>query len=246
MRVVLSDIDEDALTSAASRLDAETLAVRADVRSWDEMDALASRTFQQFGGVHVLCNNAGVLLGGRTWELARREWEWALGVTWGGVVHGVASFLPAMLSRGEPGHIVNTASIGGLIPFAGRPSYTTAKYAVVGFSEALALDLLEVGAAIGVSMICPGPTGSALHESNDRLSPEGRRVATLPHDVPRLPAPDAARQVVSAILENRFWVLTHPEYNDQIRRRVALMLDRAELGPARVISASSRPRETGK
>ena len=207
------------------------------------MDALASRTFQQFGGVHVLCNNAGVLLSRHTWELSRKEWEWGLGVTWGGVVHGVASFLPTMLARGEPGHIVNTAWIGGLIPFAGRPSYTTAKYAVVGFSEALALDLLEVGALIGVSVICPDRPGAHFMKAAIDCLRASRRWRRCPPDVPRLPAPDVARQVVSAILEDRFWILTHPEYNDQIRRRLASMLDGAGLEPGSS-SLSVEPPET--
>jgi NAD(P)-dependent dehydrogenase (short-subunit alcohol dehydrogenase family) len=120
MRVVLADIHPAALEAAAERLGGDVLAVPTDVTSWDAVDELEARAVERFGNVHVLCNNAGVQLPGVTWEFTHAEWEWVLGINWGGVVHGIRSFVPGMVAHGEPGHIVNTASLGGLIAFPGR------------------------------------------------------------------------------------------------------------------------------
>jgi NAD(P)-dependent dehydrogenase (short-subunit alcohol dehydrogenase family) len=233
MRVVLSDVDEERLEAAAGRLSGEVLAVVADVRSWSAVDELAARTLERFGSVHVLCNNAGVQLPAKTWELSREEWEWVLGVSWGGVVHGIKSFVPGMVARGEPGHVVNIASVGGLVAFPTLAAYTAAKYAVVGLSEVLALDLRAEGAPIGVSCVCPGPTVSALRENSARLGPSGRNVPSV-GELPRIPAEDVADAVVAGIKGNRFWVLTHPAYGEQIRARTEAMLDSGEVLAARI------------
>jgi NAD(P)-dependent dehydrogenase (short-subunit alcohol dehydrogenase family) len=230
MRVVMADVDPAALEREAARLavdrDVEVLAVPTDVTSWDESDRLAARVVERFGAVHVLCLNAGVQLPGLTWELTRGEWEWVLGVNLGGVVHGIRAFVPGMVERGEPAHVVTTASLGGLVPFAGIAAYTAAKYAVVGLSEVLAEDLRSNDAPIGVSVLCPGPTLSSLRENSRLLRPggaEGREVP-LVTDVPRLSAATVAGLVVDAIRENRFWILTHPEYAETIRQRCEAML----------------------
>jgi NAD(P)-dependent dehydrogenase (short-subunit alcohol dehydrogenase family) len=220
MRVVMSDV------AAVPSIDGDVLAVTADVRSWESMDELAERAFEHFGAVHVLCNNAGVQLDRRVWEFTRDEWEWVLGVNWGGVVHGLHAFLPRMIASGEPGHVVNTASVGGLLAFPRIAPYTAAKFAVVGLSEALANDLREEGVPIGVSVLCPGPTMSALRENSDRLRPQGEGAgpSSVAH-VHRVPAADVAAAVVEAIRGDRFWILTHPEYNDLIEQRAAGILE---------------------
>lgn len=241
MRIVMADVDPAGLDAAAERLaedsGAEVLAVPTDVTSWDQMDALESRVVERYGAVHVLCNNAGVQLPGVAWEFTRTEWEWVLGVNLGGVVHGVRSFVPGMVARGEPAHVVNTASIGGLIAFPGLAPYTAAKFAVVGLSECLESDLRDRGAPIGVSVLCPGPTLSSLRENSAALRPEGEQCRTVPlvTDLPRTPAGDVAAQVVDAIRENRFWVLTHPAYNETIRERTRGIVDTNALVVAEIL-----------
>lgn len=221
MRVVMADVGPVALEAAAARLDADVLAVPTDVTSWDEVDALEARVAERFGAVHVLCNNAGVQLPGTAWEFTRREWEWVLGVNLGGVVHGIRSFVPGMIAHGEPAHVVNTASIGGLVAFPALAPYTAAKYAVVGLSECLQHDLRAADAQVGVSVLCPGPTLSSLRENSTLLRPGGEdgREVPLVTALPRTPAADIAAQVVDAIRAKRFWVLTHPAYNETIRER---------------------------
>ena len=138
----------------------------------------------------------------------------------GGVLHGIRSFLPGMVERCEPGHVVNTASISGLLAYPGLGMYTTAKYAVVGLSESLEQDLRAREAPIGVSVLCPGPTLSSLARGawSCARRDTGRDIP-LVTDVPRMPAADVAAQVVDAIRHDRFWILTHPSYNEAIRAR---------------------------
>jgi NAD(P)-dependent dehydrogenase (short-subunit alcohol dehydrogenase family) len=223
MRIAMADVDPAALEAAAERLVADTgteaLAVATDVMKWDEVDALEARVVDRFDAVHVLCNNAGVQLPGVTWEFTREEWTWVLGVNLGGVVHGIEAFVPGMVERGERGHVVNTASLGGLIAFPGLAPYTAAKYAVVGLSECLEHDLRAQDVPIGVSVLCPGPVLSSLRENSSALRPAGSRDVPLVAELPRTLAADVAAQVVDAIRDNRFWILTHPDYNETIRAR---------------------------
>ena len=225
MRVAMADLDPAGLDAAAEQIEAttgaEVLAVPTDVVKWDEVAALEARVVDQFGAVHVLCNNAGVQLPGVTWEFTRGEWEWVLGVNLGGVVHGIEAFVRGMVERGEPGHVVNTASVGGLVAFPGLAPYTAAKYAVVGLSECLGHDLRARGVPIGVSVLCPGPVLSSLRENSATLRPGGEQGRDVPllTGVPRMPAADVAAQVVDAIRHDRFWILTHPAYAETIRER---------------------------
>ena len=174
----MADVDPAALDAAAARLAADTgadvLAVPTDVMNWDEVAALEARVVDRFGAVHVLCNNAGVQLPGVTWEFTRREWEWVLGVNLGGVVHGVRSFLRGMVEHGEPGHVVNTASVGGLVAFPDLAPYTAAKYGVVGLSECLEHDLRAQDAADRRLGPLPRP-GAQLAAREQHAAPPGRR-----------------------------------------------------------------------
>jgi NAD(P)-dependent dehydrogenase (short-subunit alcohol dehydrogenase family) len=165
MRVVMSDVDAARLEQAAASIDGEVEHLRADVSRREDVEALAARATERFGAVHVLCNNAGVTRPGRGWEFTREQWEWVLGVNLWGVVHGVNAFVPAMIDRGEPAHVVNTASLSGLLAWPQLSLYATTKAAVVGFSESLALDLRAEGAPIGVSVLCPGPTRTSFRQS---------------------------------------------------------------------------------
>src|SRR6185295_3453027 len=138
MKVVLSDVEERALADAERDLTAKgatTLAVRADVANGADVEALARKTIDAFGGVHVLCNNAGVVAAGLFWELTPADWEWVVGVNLWGVIHGSRVFVPIMLGQDTPCHIVNTASMAGLVSSPFNSVYNITKHAVVALSE---------------------------------------------------------------------------------------------------------------
>jgi NAD(P)-dependent dehydrogenase (short-subunit alcohol dehydrogenase family) len=231
MRVLMSDVDGERLESAAAGVDGEVEAVPADVARAADVEALADRARKRFGNVHIVCNNAGVTRPGQAWELDLDEWQWLLSVNVLGVVNGIRAFVPAMLEHGEPGHVVNTASIGGLLPYAGIAAYTASKYAVVGLSEGLQLDLRAAGAPIGVSVLCPGPTETEFRAHSRALHPDGpaEDVAGEYDGVARIPAADAAALVVDAIRSDRFWILTHPTYRDAIERRARGIVETDEV-----------------
>jgi NADP-dependent 3-hydroxy acid dehydrogenase YdfG len=223
MRVVMADLDQERLEEAASHLAAgsDILTVSVDVSSYDDVERLAARAAERFGDVHLLCNNAGVQMLGPAWELELSEWRWLLGVNLWGVIHGIRAFVPAMVEHGGGAHVVNTASVGGLVTFPGMAMYAASKAAVVAISEALHHDLRDRGAPVGVSLLCPGPVVSELRERSAVLRPggdEGREVELVTH-VPRMPASDVAGKVVDAVLGDRFWVLTHPEYASLVTQR---------------------------
>jgi NAD(P)-dependent dehydrogenase (short-subunit alcohol dehydrogenase family) len=247
MRVLVADIDEAAARQAADRLIAETggevLGAGVDVSKEDKVEGLAELARERLGPVHVLCNNAGVQMPGKAWDFTRKEWDWLLGVNLYGVIHGLRAFLPEMIASGEPGHVVNTASVGGLVAYPGLGMYTAAKFAVVGLSETLARDLVDVGARIGVTILCPGPTLSSLRENSGRLSPDGqggREVPTVTQ-IDRMPAERVAEMTVDAIRRNRFWLVTHPEYLDMIRERARGIVETdATFSPPSLDEAPSR------
>lgn len=243
MRVVMADVEQPALDDAARELaakGADVLAVRTDVSKAADVAALADRTVERFGAVHVLCNNAGVGGGSPmpSWECPLVDWEWTLGVNLWGVIHGVRAFVPLMLSGGDEGHIVNTASVAGLIAGAGGPAYTTSKFGVVGYSEALYHELsMASGGRINVSVLCPALTNTRIIESG-RNHPSGpppepaagtRERAML--DMIRgifaggMDPSEIAGFVLDAIRSKRFYVLTHPEHNQQLQARAAAILN---------------------
>ncbi|MBI1848069.1 MAG: SDR family NAD(P)-dependent oxidoreductase, partial [Candidatus Rokubacteria bacterium] len=156
MKVVVADIDEPAAAETAKGVQGrggQAVAVPTDVSDLASVQALAERAWQAFGRVHVLCNNAGVALWGGLEQATHRDWQWVVGVNLWGVIHGLEAFLPRMIEQREGGHVVNTASMAGLIASQGLGVYNTTKYAVVGLSETLAKDLRGYG--IGVSVLCP-------------------------------------------------------------------------------------------
>ena len=167
MKLVLGDIEEGPLKETVDDLTskgAEALGVVTDVSDAASVRALRDRTLDRFGAVHLVHNNAGIGLGGPIWEVSEEDWRWILGVNLWGVIHGVATFVPVLMEQGE-GHVVNTASIAGLIaaPFLGP--YNATKQAVVAISETLFKDLQAVGAPIGVSVLCPGFVQTRIAES---------------------------------------------------------------------------------
>jgi NAD(P)-dependent dehydrogenase (short-subunit alcohol dehydrogenase family) len=227
MRLVLADVDEAGMAAALSTLTgsgAEAIAVPTDVSDPSSVEALRDETLSSFRTAHVICNNAGVGGGGPLWEVPLEVWQWVFGVNFWGVVHGIRSFVPLLLEQGE-GHVVNTASAAGLLstPFLGP--YSASKHAVVATSETLRLDL--AGRGVGVSVLCPMWVRTRIHDS-DRNAPES--VTSAQANTARDPATAdsfrsllaglvgsglepsvVASDVVSAVKEDRFWVLPHPE-----------------------------------
>lgn len=164
MKVVLSDVEEQALAAATKALESEghrVLGVRCDVRFQESVDELRDAALKEFGAVHLVCNNAGVARapgGGYMWEYDLNDWNWILGVNLMGVVHGIRSFVPVLVEQGEEGHVVNTTSgNGGLSPLRGLPIYAASKSAVTQISECLWGQLEAVTDAVGVSVLFPGP-----------------------------------------------------------------------------------------
>src|SRR2546423_5058094 len=223
MQLALADVEEAKLEPVEAAIrdrGGKSFSMRVDVSKAAEVEAFAERTVTELGAVHVVCNNAGVAVSGAVWENSEAEWQWILGVNLWGVVNGVRAFAPRLIAQNE-GHIVNTASVAGLISPPGMGAYCVSKHAVVTLSESLHQDLRERGAAVGVSVLCPAyvPTGIADSERNrpavitsvkskERLAKE----ATLKKAVAagKLSADDVARAVVAAVKENRFYILTHP------------------------------------
>ncbi|HZR82835.1 MAG TPA: SDR family NAD(P)-dependent oxidoreductase [Candidatus Binatia bacterium] len=254
MRVVLADVEQPALDDAAHEAatrDARAIAVRTDVSSADDVEALARRTIDAFGAVHVVCNNAGVAWSGAVWEATLEDWTWVLGVNLWGVIHGVRSFVPRLLAQGGFGHVVNTASMSGLVCLPDMGVYNASKHAVVAISETLHHDLRQRGSAIGVSVLCPGYVDTRIMDSARNRPPdlaatrpdareaapnaatdedrEARRAATRAalRAVGRTPTEVAAR-VLDAIQTGRFYVLTHPERKDGVRTRMEAILEETD------------------
>jgi NAD(P)-dependent dehydrogenase (short-subunit alcohol dehydrogenase family) len=241
MRVAMGDVAPDRLDDAARTLEeagAEVLACPTDVTRWADVEDLAAQTVDRFGAVQVLCNNAGVQQDGYTWEFTLDEWQWILGVNLWGVIHGIKAFVPGMVERGEPAHVVNTASLGGLITFPRISMYTASKAGVVGLSESLHHDLRARGVPIGVSVLCPGPVMSSLREHSRAFRPGGEEagpIGTMTH-VERIPASDVAAMVLDAIATHRFWILTHPEYNAFIERRFRGIVETDDVEEASLLA----------
>jgi NAD(P)-dependent dehydrogenase (short-subunit alcohol dehydrogenase family) len=245
MNVVLADVDEAGLEAAAAAMDGAPAGgveqVRCDVSDPDQVEALADRSFERFGGVALLCNNAGVGGGGRVADLHRKDWQWVLGVNLWGVIHGVTSFLPRMLESGSPGHVVNTASMAGFFAAPGMAPYAVSKFGVVALSESMRGEL--VGTEVGVSVLCPGWVSTRIHESERSrpadLSVERAQVDDEMRDAIRaviqggLDPAEVAGLVFDAVRAERFWVFTHPEMVRATQARQDEVLGSiGHLGPA--------------
>src|SRR5688572_9089797 len=216
----------EAVAAEARGLGVKALSVRTDVSELAQVEALAGRAFETFGAVHVLCNNAGVAAWGGLESASHRDWQWVLGVNLWGVIHGVEAFVPRMIARGEPGHIVNTASMAGLVASKGLGVYNTSKYAVVGLSETLAKDLKPY--RIGVSVLCPMGVETQIRESarNRPASLKNtQESATEPVElIGRTLAPETvAEMVMAAIRDDRLYIITHDEGLPPLRRRFERM-----------------------
>ena len=236
MKLVLADVDANALAETVEMLraaGAEAIGVPTDVSDAAQVDALARTTLETFGAVHLLFNNAGVGAGGFVWESSARDWQWVFGVNVMGVVNGLRAFTPVMLAQNEAAHIVNTASVAGLLAAPAMGVYNASKHAVVGLTETLYHDLRIAGGQVGCSLLCPAfvPTGIA---NAERARPESLR-----NDAPltasqklagkqltkavqggRLTAAEVAEITFNAIRERRFYVITHPSIMASVQLRL--------------------------
>lgn len=233
--VAVADLDEAGMAetvAGVTRAGRRGLAVKTDVSRLTDVHALAERAFSEFGAVHVVCNNAGVALWGGLEAVTHKDWEWAMGVNLWGVIHGVEAFVPRMVAQEQPGHVVNTASMAGLIASQGLGIYNTTKYAVVGLSETLQKDLR--GYDIGVSVLCPMGVHTQIRQS-DRNRPATLRNATTAREgsavelIGRyLPPEHVAERVLRAIYANRLYVITHEEGLTPLKRRFERMAQAIE------------------
>jgi NAD(P)-dependent dehydrogenase (short-subunit alcohol dehydrogenase family) len=231
MRVMMADIEEPALAAAAEKLAGDGIEVATavtDVSDAASVDALAAATLDRFGAVHVVCNNAGVAGGGPSWETPAQTWEWVIGVNLFGIINGIRAFVPHLIAQGS-GHIVNTASVAGLLAPAWMAPYNASKHAAVAVSESLYHELATVGSDVGVSVLCPGfvktNIGEADRNRQDRFGPAPDPNLPMSQLIRAAVAElisngsdpaDIANAVRNAIVENRFWILTHPEFGERI------------------------------
>ena len=230
--VVIADVEATALERAADEMG--VVGLHTDVSSYESVVALHDAVMDRFGAVHVLCNNAGVGGGGRAVDLTIKDWQWVLGVNLWGVIHGLNAFLPTLIAQDEA-HIVNTASIAGMVAYPQIPMpYNASKYAVVGISETLRLEMAETG--VGVSVLCPGFVRTNIRESqrnrptelrNEKRNP-GARVANAAvgsqRSIPVIQPEQVADLVHDAVLDDRFWIFTHPELMPPVEDRFADVL----------------------
>ena len=239
MKVMLADIEADVLDVAVKSLQQISPDVRGticDVADAASVERAAQATFDAFGKVHVVCNNAGVAAGGGIDQLSLDNWRWVIDVNLMGVVHGIKSFLPHIRAHGEGGHIVNTASMAGMHPGLGFSPYHASKFAVVGMSEGLAAQLKPHG--IGVSVLCPSYVRTRIGESGrnrparygqsqplDPASPAAAIVAEIARNIDAGLAPDAvAARVLAAIRDDELYIFTHPGMRAQVEGRFAAIL----------------------
>ena len=242
MNVVLADIQQDALENAVKHLtqrQGSVTGVKVNTMVRESVEDLAEKAIETYGKVHVLCNNAGVAasaggVGRAVWEVADADWDWVMGVNFNGVLYGLQTFIPHMLAHGEESHIVNTASLAGLM--AGGGTYGVSKHGVLCLTESLYNDLKARNCNISASVLCPGFVNTRIFDAERnrpdelKLAAEGKNEA-ITFDAQGLleqglaPA-DVAEIVVRAILDDDLYILPHPAWDDILRSRLDHVLAR--------------------
>jgi NAD(P)-dependent dehydrogenase (short-subunit alcohol dehydrogenase family) len=247
MKVVLADIETAALAEAERELgggDTDILAVKTDVSRANEVEALAHKALDRFGAVHLLFNNAGVIKGGVLWEHSLADWEWIINVNLWGVIHGVRTFVPLMLAQDVACHIVNTASIAGLIAPPNQGVYNVTKHGVVALTETLYRELAERDAKLKVSVLCPSHVRTRIYDAERNQPPVYRdegaagpmpqqkleaiwsEVAERYKDYGGMLSPEyIADCTFDAIRDERLYILTHPELNALLAERTEAMIN---------------------
>lgn len=241
MKLVLADVQQDALDKTKAELEAQgaqVLAMRCDVRMAEQVQALADATMERFGSVHLVFNNAGVASGGLIWENSIADWEWVLGVNLWGVIHGVRIFTPLMLEcakkeAGYEGHIVNTASMAGLLSAPNMGVYNVSKHAVVSLSETLYQDLQLIKAPVGASVLCPYFVPTGISQSH-RNRPEDVKMSAGPTTSQvvaqvvsekavssgKVTAAEVAERTFNAIKDGQFYIYSHPQALGNVQTRM--------------------------
>ncbi len=236
MRLVLADVQADALQAIVKELEAQGAQVigeQVDVSKAAQVEGLAQAAVKKFGGIHLAFNNAGVGSGGLIWESSLKDWEWVMGVNVMGVVHGIHYFTPIMLAQGGEAHIVNTASMAGLLSAQLMGVYNVSKHAVVTLSETLYHDLRITGSSIGTSVLCPAFVPTGIHQSQRNRpqelanvdGPTASQIAAQKNSEKavtsgKITAEQVALQVFDAIRDNQFYIFTHQKIMGSVEMRM--------------------------
>jgi NAD(P)-dependent dehydrogenase (short-subunit alcohol dehydrogenase family) len=225
MRVVIADIEQDALQQTAAEIGA--VGIRTDVSDLDSVQALARSATERFGAVHLVCNNAGVGPMGRIADLTMADWHWVLGVNLYGVIHGVQTFLPLLEANPDGGHIVNTASMAGLVAPPRLGAYCVSKFGVVALTEVLAAELAHAGSKVGATVLCPGTVRTNINRSSRNRPGHLAGGGLADVDLSRRENPayrwispqDAGAVVVRAVKRGDLYALTHPDWYGMVDER---------------------------
>ena len=238
MKVVLADVEKPALNTAVEELQRQGFDVigqLTDVSQLAQVEALRDRTLKQYGKVHILCNNAGVVSHGATaiWDATMHDWEWVLGVNLWGVIHGVSTFLPIMIEQDEAGHVVNNSSVLGIMTGAGEIGpYSVSKFGVTRITEALYYDLACINSKLKCTLLCPGEIATKL-DLSDRNRPSAlkdrhgaerqaeieakNKAVFLRHQSGGMAPSEVADHVFNAIKAEQFYLITEPNPASLVR-----------------------------
>jgi NAD(P)-dependent dehydrogenase (short-subunit alcohol dehydrogenase family) len=230
MRLVLSDVDAERLLVLCAELQAlgaEAVACVTDVGDPAQVEHLRDVAVERFGGVDLLFNNAGVMQTGYCWEITQEQWQRMLSVNLQGVINGIRSFVPLLLEQGRPAHVVNTASLAGLVSSPLMAPYNVTKQAVVALSETLHYELSLQQAQVSVSVLCPGPVASEIMASDQVAGTAGAQFNELLNTSIRqgMTPLELAELVFTAVREKRFWIFPHKFFKPALERRMQSILE---------------------
>jgi NAD(P)-dependent dehydrogenase (short-subunit alcohol dehydrogenase family) len=232
MKLVLADVNGEALGQFAATLSGEVIAVPTDVSNPKSVEALADRAWGEFGEVDLLFNNAGIMATGLSWEIEAERWKRAVDVNFYGVLNGIRTFVPRLLKAGRPAHIVNTSSVGGFLASPMMAPYSVTKFAVVALTESLRGELEMLKAPLGVSLLAPGPVTSAIFNDpfGSVVRPEVQQFVDYLRKLLTengLSPDEFAELVFAAIEEGNFWIIPQPHaFDEGFRKRVEDILAR--------------------
>lgn len=229
MRLLLSDVDGPRLQALCAELQgrgAEAVACVADVGDIAQVERLRDVAVERFGGVDLLFNNAGVMQTGNCWEISHEQWQRMLSVNLQGVINGIRCFVPLLLAQGRPAHVINTASLAGLVSSPLMAPYNVTKQAVVALSETLHYELSLLQAQVSVSVLCPGPVASEIMASNQVAGAGAQFSELLDASIRQGMTPlELAELVFAAVREKRFWILPHKFFKPALQRRLQSILE---------------------
>ena len=262
MQVVLADIEEEALKKTVDNLrqyQHRVIGVKTDVLIEESIDELFAKATEEYGNIHILCNNAGIGANSGNkaiWEIDKHDWDWVMGVNYQGVLKGIQTFLPHMLEHGEEGHVVTTVSMAGLLPGAG--TYGVSKHAVMALTEGLSRDLITRNAKINASVLCPGFVDTNIDKSERNRPSHLGEAQEVTNDMGAEIMSSMLRQgkkpeeiagiVFEAIKENIFYILSHPAWDETLRSHYENILSRKEIqrNSEEEIAKFFSPREDGE